>query len=543
MSLVLSCYVVSSSTPARLNKPPPSLCPITIIIPQMLISLIPWEYAEVFAIVPTQGLWPILMATITTNALSDPSGSSSFLCFTLNNRVYPWFLVFFFSLLSFFPLLDLLLGVVVGHLASWGWLKRLYPTARSIQAMETGSGWAVRAGMTLKTGFVYGPETSIPPGARALDREAMAEQWAMFDPTARRRLMERQRQQQQQGGGAGDGDEEGGGYSGAGHVFRPNRLRQPGGATVPAAAPVFSGGGRALGSTSDAATVAGQTASSSSAAAGSHGPSVTSVIGGLFGRGAASAAPSAPAADVGAGAAAAAAADPAALERRRAAAAAAEARLRATANRGITPDSPRMTQHGAGAAPSAPPSYVPFQGQGRALPSTSAAAKPQAPGAAAATGNLLGLSGGNTPRDGVATNPVAAPHSQNESSVAGVPINPRTAYGRAVAAAAAARHQGGGAGPAAAQREGERSGLLAGGGDDDELYDEVSLGSSANTGGAATGHQAVHSPPASSSSSSAPVSTSAIAVLVDMGFARDDAVRVLQQTNGDVEQSVTLLSQ
>lgn len=48
----------------------------------------------------SSGLWPLLMAVMTATALADPQGSSTFLCFTVNNRFFPWMMLAFFSLFS-----------------------------------------------------------------------------------------------------------------------------------------------------------------------------------------------------------------------------------------------------------------------------------------------------------------------------------------------------------------------------------------------------------------------------------------------------------
>ena len=53
-----------------------------------------------------------------------------------------WFLAALFSLISFWPLLDLFLGVAVGHLQHYGRLDFLRPSARAVAAAETGAGWA-----------------------------------------------------------------------------------------------------------------------------------------------------------------------------------------------------------------------------------------------------------------------------------------------------------------------------------------------------------------------------------------------------------------
>ncbi len=47
------------------------------------------EFLVGFGFMPAMGLWPVLLAATTTSVLADPTGSSSFLCFTLPNRVFP----------------------------------------------------------------------------------------------------------------------------------------------------------------------------------------------------------------------------------------------------------------------------------------------------------------------------------------------------------------------------------------------------------------------------------------------------------------------
>lgn len=68
-----------------------------------------------FAVIPGQGLWPVLLMVIAEDKLLDPTGETPFLCIKLNNRMYPWFLALVFSLISFFPLLDLFLGCALAH--------------------------------------------------------------------------------------------------------------------------------------------------------------------------------------------------------------------------------------------------------------------------------------------------------------------------------------------------------------------------------------------------------------------------------------------
>jgi hypothetical protein len=79
------------------------------------LSAVPWKPLLFFGFKPMLGLWPVLLMLITEDKLLDPQGETAFLCFKLSNRTYPWFLAGIFSLISFFPLLDLFLAVALGH--------------------------------------------------------------------------------------------------------------------------------------------------------------------------------------------------------------------------------------------------------------------------------------------------------------------------------------------------------------------------------------------------------------------------------------------
>lgn len=255
----------------------------------------------------------------------DPTGSTPFLCFTFNNRMYPWFLVGIFSLISFFPLLDLIIGVCIGHLYNWGYLARFKLSARRIQAIETNGGLAARTGMTTKLGYVYGPDTVIPPGARVIDREAAAAQWAMFDPIARRRLQEQQQQRQNNNdGNSGEGDEEDNRYMYRAGTRRPGNTNTTGTGGTATTSTAFSGQGRALGSDNSTGSVSSTTTTTHT-----NQPSVTNMLASLMNRGSSSV-PSAPPLDSLSGSSNNAAAE----ERRRAMAAAAEARLQSLQKRG-----------------------------------------------------------------------------------------------------------------------------------------------------------------------------------------------------------------
>jgi hypothetical protein len=79
------------------------------------LSAIPWRPLHAFGAVPGLGLWPVLLMLTAEDKLLDPTGETALLCFKINNRQYPWVLAVVSSLFSFFPLLDLFLGVALGH--------------------------------------------------------------------------------------------------------------------------------------------------------------------------------------------------------------------------------------------------------------------------------------------------------------------------------------------------------------------------------------------------------------------------------------------
>jgi hypothetical protein len=79
------------------------------------LSAIPWQPLRDFGVVPGLGLWPVLLMLVAEDKLLDPTGETPLLCFKISNRQYPWVLALIFSLFSFFPLLDLFLGVALGH--------------------------------------------------------------------------------------------------------------------------------------------------------------------------------------------------------------------------------------------------------------------------------------------------------------------------------------------------------------------------------------------------------------------------------------------
>ncbi len=81
----------------------------------LLLSVIPIRGFDKFAAVPANGAWPALVMLMTEGALADPDGSTKLLCFDVPNRMYGWIIATLFSLMSFFPMIDLFIGVALAH--------------------------------------------------------------------------------------------------------------------------------------------------------------------------------------------------------------------------------------------------------------------------------------------------------------------------------------------------------------------------------------------------------------------------------------------
>lgn len=340
----------------------------------LLLGLIPDMFFRAFAFMPAQGLWGVIMGQITVQMLADPTGTTRFLCCPpIQNRYYPWFLVCLFSLISLFPQIDLLLGVILGHLQSYGYLDRLKPSDRKLQEWEL-TGWAARLRMPRAPGFVYAPTTTLPVGQRDVAREAMAETWGamsaqMFGRRNNSGVTDQPPGSRTGAGQAGAGSGEG---SSSAYLYRPGR-------GAAAAGGAGSGGGSTTATTQDSTHFpgSGRTLADSGAPSGGAGaaPSAPSnLVGSLFGVGrAGSSASQAPPVHASA------APSTADVEaRRRAAAAAAEARLRSVQGRGLQEGSPRspggVTASSAVAASSGTADLLGFA-QGSKTASTAAPAR------------------------------------------------------------------------------------------------------------------------------------------------------------------------
>ena len=80
-----------------------------------LLFFIPWSPMRNFGVIPSLGMWPVLLMLIAEDKLLDPESESPFLCFRVSNKLYAWVLALVFSAFSLFPLLDLFVGVALGH--------------------------------------------------------------------------------------------------------------------------------------------------------------------------------------------------------------------------------------------------------------------------------------------------------------------------------------------------------------------------------------------------------------------------------------------
>lgn len=83
------------------------------------LAAIPWAPLRGFGETPAHGLWAVLMMFIAINAFADPQGTTPFFCWRFGNKIYPWVLPALFSLISFFPQLDLFMGVGLGYACAW----------------------------------------------------------------------------------------------------------------------------------------------------------------------------------------------------------------------------------------------------------------------------------------------------------------------------------------------------------------------------------------------------------------------------------------
>ena len=81
----------------------------------LLLSIIPIRGFERFGLIPATGAWPALIMLMAENALADPTGSTKLLCYDVPNKVYGWVIATGFSLMSFFPMVDIFLAVALAH--------------------------------------------------------------------------------------------------------------------------------------------------------------------------------------------------------------------------------------------------------------------------------------------------------------------------------------------------------------------------------------------------------------------------------------------
>ena len=131
------------------------------------LAAIPWRALQGFGSKPGLGLWPVLLMLIAEDKLLDPTGETAFLCFKVNNRQYPWVLALVFSLFSFFPLLDLFLGVALGHARALGAAPGRRAAARPADAPPHSTSPRARAPHPTRPSAPQTTTTS-PPSSRPL---------------------------------------------------------------------------------------------------------------------------------------------------------------------------------------------------------------------------------------------------------------------------------------------------------------------------------------------------------------------------------------
>ena len=86
----------------------------------LLLAVVPIQGFARFGIVAANGAWPVLIMMMAENALADPTASTKFLCWDIPNKVYGWFIATAFSIMSFFPMLDMFIAVALAHAREGG---------------------------------------------------------------------------------------------------------------------------------------------------------------------------------------------------------------------------------------------------------------------------------------------------------------------------------------------------------------------------------------------------------------------------------------
>lgn len=90
-----------------------------------------------YAMLPNQGLWPVLMICLTLQMMSNPGGSTSFWGIAqIPNKWYPIGLVGFFSLLSMSVMWNLIAALAIGYGSTYLRLDKLLPSRVTVNKVE-----------------------------------------------------------------------------------------------------------------------------------------------------------------------------------------------------------------------------------------------------------------------------------------------------------------------------------------------------------------------------------------------------------------------
>ncbi len=101
------------------------------------------------------GAWPLLLALISIECSRSPEEQRRLLCFPVKSSVYPWVLAVVFTLIA--QSFDVLLGTLLGHAYTWGYLE--FSKLRPATAAAWEAGWA--SSLASLPGFV--PAASAAP--------------------------------------------------------------------------------------------------------------------------------------------------------------------------------------------------------------------------------------------------------------------------------------------------------------------------------------------------------------------------------------------
>lgn len=112
------------------------------IIIQILYILVSLLFAIIFGkgalLLPSTGLWPLIMGDITISCISNPDREYMFFFvpFPIKGKYYPWVLITFFTILNFQFQFDLICGVLFGYLYVYKLKEYIEYSSETVQKVE-----------------------------------------------------------------------------------------------------------------------------------------------------------------------------------------------------------------------------------------------------------------------------------------------------------------------------------------------------------------------------------------------------------------------